>query len=37
MLKKEHRYTSSPPLVLHGLFWGELFTFVSLADDQGLV
>jgi len=25
-LKKEKRYTSAPPLCLHGIFWGELCT-----------
>ena len=37
MLKKEHRYTSSALLGLHGLLWDELFTFLSLTDDQWLV
>ena len=27
MLKKEYSYTSTPPLGLRGLFWGELYLF----------
>ena len=28
-LKKEYSYTSTPPLDLHGLFWGELYIFMT--------
>ena len=32
-LKKEQRYTSTPPVGLHGLFYGELYlTFTSISQ-----
>jgi hypothetical protein len=30
MLRKEWSYTSIPPLGLHGLFWGELYSYLYL-------
>jgi hypothetical protein len=29
-LKKEYSYTSTPPLGLRGLFWGELYFYFTL-------
>ena len=36
MLKKEYSYTSTPPLGLRGLFWGQIYIYLYLHRAPGL-
>ena len=35
-LKKEYSYTSTPPLGLHGLFWGDLYLYIIGKHTDGI-